>query len=30
MNPSGRECVGEGVDSSRNHMAQEGALGGLD
>jgi hypothetical protein len=29
MDPSGWERVGKGVDSPKNHMAQE-ALGGLD
>jgi hypothetical protein len=28
--PSGWDLVGKGMDSPKNHMAQEGALGGLD
>jgi hypothetical protein len=30
MDPSGRERVGKEVVSPENHMAQEGALGGVD
>jgi hypothetical protein len=30
MDPSGWEQVGKGVDSPKNHTAQEGALGDLD
>jgi hypothetical protein len=28
MNPPDWECMGNGVDSLENHMAQERALGG--
>jgi hypothetical protein len=30
MDPSGWERVAKGVNSLENHMAQEGALGGME